>query len=106
MKMMLGEAAAEGRGVDLTVVRDAGRDGITGARRRGDIGFSAIRGGDIVGEHDVLFAGQGERIVLRHMATDRALFAKGALKAALWALDKSPGQYDMLDVLGLRRPPL
>ena len=104
--LMLGEAAAEGRGIDLTVVRDAGRDGITGARRRGDIGFSAIRGGDIVGEHDVLFAGQGERIVLRHMATDRALFAKGALKAALWALDKSPGQYDMLDVLGLRRPPL
>ena len=101
--LMLGEAAAEGRGVALDHVRDAGRDGITGARRRGDIGFSAIRGGDIVGEHDVLFAGPGERIVLRHMATDRALFAKGALKAALWAMDRAPGQYDMLDVLGLRR---
>jgi 4-hydroxy-tetrahydrodipicolinate reductase len=101
--LMLGDAAAEGRGVDLNAVRDAARDGITGARKRGDIGFSAIRGGDIVGEHDVLFAGPGERIVLRHMATDRALFAKGALKAALWALDKRPGAYDMLDVLGLRR---
>lgn len=101
--LMLGEAAAEGRGVDLNTVRDAGRDGITGARTRGDIGFSAIRGGDIVGEHDVLFAGQGERIVLRHMATDRALFAKGALKATLWALDKQPGEYDMLDVLGFSK---
>lgn len=101
--LMLGEAAAEGRGVPLADVRDAGRDGITGARKRGDIGFSAIRGGDIVGEHDVLFAGPGERIVLRHMATDRALFAKGALKAALWAMDRAPGQYDMLDVLGLNR---
>jgi 4-hydroxy-tetrahydrodipicolinate reductase len=100
--LMLGEAAAQGRGVELNSVRDSARDGITGARKRGDIGFSAIRGGDIVGEHDVLFAGQGERIVLRHMATDRALFAKGALKAALWAQDKAPGEYDMLDVLGLK----
>ena len=102
--LMLGAAAAEGRGVKLPDVRDAGRDGITGARTRGDIGFSAIRGGDIVGEHDVLFAGPGERIVLRHMATDRVLFAKGALKAAHWALDRAPGQYDMLDVLGLKTP--
>ncbi|WP_299619794.1 4-hydroxy-tetrahydrodipicolinate reductase [uncultured Tateyamaria sp.] len=101
--LMLGEAAAEGRGVDLNAVKDAARDGITGARTRGHIGFSNIRGGDIVGEHDVLFAGQGERIVLRHMATDRALFAKGALKATLWALDQRPGAYDMLDVLGLRK---
>lgn len=100
--LMLGEAAAEGRGVDLAQVRDAARDGITGARNRGDIGFSVIRGGDIVGEHEVLFAGAGERIVLKHMATDRALFAKGALRAALWAQDKAPGQYDMLDVLGMR----
>ena len=99
--LMLGEAAAEGRGVKLSDVSDSGRDGITGARKRGDIGFSAIRGGDIVGEHDVLFAAAGERIVLRHMATDRAIFARGALKAALWGQDKSPGQYDMLDVLGL-----
>ena len=99
--LMLGQAAAEGRGVSLNDVRDSGRDGITGARKRGDIGFTAIRGGDIVGEHDVLFAAQGERIVLRHMATDRALFARGALKAALWAQGKSPGAYDMLDVLGI-----
>ena len=100
--LMLGEAAAEGRGVTLADVADRGRDGMTGARNRGDIGFSAIRGGDIVGEHDVLFAGAGERIVLRHVATDRAIFARGALKAALWGQDKRPGQYDMLDVLGLR----
>ena len=99
--LMLGEAAAEGRGVKLSDVSDSGRDGITGARKRGDIGFSAIRGGDIVGEHDVLFAAAGERIVLRHMATDRAIFARGALKAALWGQGKAPGQYDMLDVLGL-----
>lgn len=99
--LMLGEAAAEGRGVTLSAVSDRGRDGITGARRRGDIGFSAIRGGDIVGEHDVLFAAAGERIVLRHMATDRAVFARGALKAALWAQDQKPGEYDMIDVLGL-----
>ena len=99
--LMLGEAAAEGRGVALADVRDSGRDGITGARQRGDIGFSAIRGGDIVGEHDVLFASPGERIVLRHVATDRAIFARGALKAALWGQDKAPGAYDMLDVLGL-----
>ncbi|KAE9631098.1 4-hydroxy-tetrahydrodipicolinate reductase [Parasedimentitalea maritima] len=99
--LMLGEAAAEGRGVTLSDVSDSGRDGITGARKRGDIGFSAIRGGDIVGEHDVLFAAAGERIVLRHMATDRAIFARGALKAALWGQDKAPGQYDMVDVLGL-----
>ena len=98
---MLGEAAAEGRGVNLNDVRDSGRDGITGARKRGDIGFTAIRGGDIVGEHDVMFAAAGERIILRHMATDRRIFARGALKAALWGQDQKPGQYDMLDVLGL-----
>ncbi len=99
--LMLGQAAAEGRGVSLNEVADRGRDGITGARRRGDIGFTAIRGGDIVGEHDVMFAAPGERIVLRHLATDRAVFARGALKAALWGQDKAPGQYDMMDVLGL-----
>ena len=101
--LMLGQAAAAGRGVALDAVSDRGRDGITGARRRGDIGFTAIRGGDIVGEHDVLFAGPGERIVLRHVASDRALFARGALKAALWGQDKGPGEYDMIDVLGLPR---
>ena len=99
--LMLGEAAAAGRGVALADVADRGRDGITGARQRGAIGFSAIRGGDIVGEHDVLFAGAGERIVLRHVATDRSLFAKGALKAAIWGQDQKPGEYDMFDVLGL-----
>lgn len=99
--LMLGEAAAEGRGVALDRVSDRARDGITGKRERGHIGFHAIRGGDIVGEHDVLFAGQGERIVLRHVATDRAIFARGALKAALWGQGKKPGEYDMLDVLGL-----
>ncbi len=99
--LMLGQAAAEGRGVDLAQVRDSGRDGITGERVSGHIGFAAVRGGDIVGEHDVLFAGAGERIVLRHMATDRGIFARGALKAALWGLKQKPGEYDMLDVLGL-----
>ncbi|MCW9044336.1 MAG: 4-hydroxy-tetrahydrodipicolinate reductase [Pseudopelagicola sp.] len=99
--LMLGEAAADGRGVALEDVSDRGRDGITGARKRGDIGFSAIRGGDIVGEHDVLFAAAGERITLRHVATDRAIFARGALKAALWGQDQKPGEYDMMDVLGL-----
>lgn len=99
--LMLGEAAAEGRGVSLNDVSDSGRDGITGARTRGDIGFSAIRGGDIVGEHDVLFAAAGERIKLTHIATDRAVFARGALKAALWGQTQKPGAYDMFDVLGL-----
>ena len=99
--LMLGEAAAMGRGVELADVRDSGRDGITGARKRGDIGFTAIRGGDIVGEHDVMFAADGERITLRHVATDRRVFARGALKAAIWGQDRAPGHYDMLDVLGL-----
>lgn len=99
--LMLGEAAAEGRGVELSDVADRGRDGITGARQKGHIGFSSVRGGDIVGEHDVIFAGLGERIILRHIATDRAIFARGALKAVLWGQDKKPGLYDMADVLGL-----
>ncbi len=101
--LMLGAAAAEGRGVKLEEVSDRGRDGITGARVPGHIGFSAIRGGDVVGEHDVIFAGQGERIVLRHIASDRAIFARGALRAALWGQGKRPGSYDMIDVLGLSR---
>ncbi|MEN8896024.1 MAG: 4-hydroxy-tetrahydrodipicolinate reductase [Yoonia sp.] len=99
--LMLGEAAAAGRGVALNDVRNSGRDGITGARKRGDIGFTAIRGGDIVGDHDVLFAALGEQITLRHRATDRAVFARGALKAALWGQSQNPGEYDMMDVLGL-----
>lgn len=99
--LMLGEAAAEGRGIALSERSDRGRDGITGVRETGKIGFSAIRGGDIIGDHDVLFAGQGERIILTHRASDRALFARGALRAALWGQDKKPGAYDMMDVLGL-----
>ncbi|MEO0566152.1 MAG: 4-hydroxy-tetrahydrodipicolinate reductase [Pseudomonadota bacterium] len=99
--LMLGEAAAEGREVSLSHMSDRARDGITGARDRGKIGFHAIRGGDVVGEHDVLFAGQGERITLRHVASDRMIFARGALKAAIWGLGKAPGEYDMVDVLGL-----
>lgn len=100
--LMLGEAAAEGRGVMLGDVADRGRDGMTGPRRQGDIGFHAIRGGDVVGEHEVIFATTGERIAIRHIASDRALFARGAMRAALWGQDKAPGEYDMLDVLGLK----
>ncbi len=100
--LMLGEAAAQGRGVALDAVADRGRDGITGARQGGRIGFSAVRGGDVVGEHDVLFLGAGERIVLRHISTDRNIFARGALKAAAWAQGRTPGAYDMSDVLGLQ----
>ncbi|MTH78250.1 4-hydroxy-tetrahydrodipicolinate reductase [Paracoccus aestuariivivens] len=99
--LMLGEAAAEGRGHSLDDLRTPAREGITGAREKGTIGFSAIRGGDIVGEHDVMFASAGERLILRHVATDRAIFARGALRAALWGQDKGPGEYDMADVLGL-----
>ncbi len=99
--LMLGQAAAEGRNVRLEDARVSGRDGVTGARERGTIGFSAIRGGDVVGEHDVIFAADGERIVLRHLATDRSIFARGALKAALWGQNQKPGRYDMMDVLGL-----
>ena len=99
--LMLGEAVARGRGVDLADVSDRSRDGMTGERKRGDIGFAALRGGDIVGEHDVIFAGAGERIVLRHVATDRGIFARGALRAALWGQGQAPGHYAMLDVLGL-----
>ncbi|MBT9384145.1 4-hydroxy-tetrahydrodipicolinate reductase [Pseudooceanicola sp. CBS1P-1] len=100
--LMLGEAAAEGRGVELAQVADRGRDGITGARERGHIGFAAVRAGGIVGEHDVLFASESERVILRHVAEDRSVFARGAIKAALWGQDKGPGAYDMLDVLGLK----
>ena len=99
--LMLGEAAADGRGAKLKDIADRGRDGITGARRKGDIGFTAIRGGDVVGEHDVIFAAAGERIVIRHLATDRMIFARGAVKAALWGKGQKPGEYAMTDVLGL-----
>jgi 4-hydroxy-tetrahydrodipicolinate reductase len=99
--LMLGEAAAAGRGVKLADIRDGIRDGVAGARTIGNIGFASIRGGDIIGEHDVLFAAAGEQITLRHLATDRRIFARGALKAALWGQNQKPGHYDMMDVLGL-----
>ena len=99
--LMLGEAAAAGRGVTLDEVADRGRDGIVGARERGHIGFHAIRGGDVIGDHEVIFAADGERIVLRHLATDRRIFSRGALKAAFWGFGRKPGEYGMIDVLGL-----
>ena len=99
--LMLGEAAAEGRGAALDALRTPDREGVTGARIQGSIGFAAIRGGDVVGEHDVIFAGAGERVILRHVATDRSIFARGAVRAAIWGQDKGPGEYDMADVLGL-----
>jgi 4-hydroxy-tetrahydrodipicolinate reductase len=99
--LMLGEAAAEGRGLRLADAMVSGRHGHTDARRHGSIGFAAVRGGDIVGEHDVIFAGEGERIVLRHVATDRAIFARGALAAVVWGQGRPPGEYGMADVLGL-----
>lgn len=99
--LMLGQAAADGRGVALRDAMVAGRHGISDARDHGAIGFASIRGGDIVGEHDVIFAAAGERIILRHVATDRVIFARGALRACLWGQDQKPGEYDMMDVLGL-----
>jgi len=99
--ILLGEAAAEGRKVSLLEVQDLQREGIVGARKRGNIGFTSIRGGDIVGEHDVLFASSSERITLRHVASNRNVFAVGAIKAAIWGTGKSPGIYDMTDVLGV-----
>src|SRR5215467_6804949 len=99
--LMLGAAAAGARGISLDERGVRARDGETGPRREGDIGFAALRGGDVVGEHRVIFAGPGERIELAHIATDRGIFARGAVKAALWAKAKSPGLYTMQDVLGL-----
>jgi 4-hydroxy-tetrahydrodipicolinate reductase len=99
--LMLGRAAAEGRGIDLTKHSERGRDGMTGARKKGDIGFASLRGGTVVGEHEVIFAGPAERIELTHRAEDRLIFARGALHAALWARGKKPGLYSMADVLGM-----
>ncbi len=99
--LMLGQAAAAGRGIALEEHSARGRDGVTGARRTGDIGFASLRGGTAAGDHSVIFAGQNERLVLSHHAEDRVLFAHGALKAALWAHGKPPGFYTMADVLGL-----
>jgi 4-hydroxy-tetrahydrodipicolinate reductase len=99
--LLLGRAAAEGRSVDLGKRSHRGRDGETGARTIGNIGFASLRGGSVVGEHSVIFAGPAERVELIHRAEDRMIFARGALKAALWARGQKPGLYSMMDVLGL-----
>jgi 4-hydroxy-tetrahydrodipicolinate reductase len=99
--LALGRAAAAGRGVALDEVADRGRDGQTGARTPGHIGFAALRGGDVAGEHTVVFAGPGERVELSHKASSRLIFGQGAVKAALWARHQDPGLYSMQDVLGI-----
>jgi 4-hydroxy-tetrahydrodipicolinate reductase len=99
--LALGRAAAAGRGADLDRIAKRVRDGITGARRRGDIGFAVLRGGDVVSDHRVIFASEGERVELTHIATSREIYARGALRAALWAQGRPPGLYSMADVLGL-----
>ncbi len=100
--LLLGNAAAEGRGIELQQKSLRARDGVTGARPKEAIGFASLRGGSVVGDHMVIFAGEGERIELVHRAESRDNFAHGAVRAALWAFDKKPGLYDMHDVLGLR----
>jgi 4-hydroxy-tetrahydrodipicolinate reductase len=99
--LMFGRAAAQGRGITLEQHSERGRDGHTGARERGAIGFASLRGGTVVGDHSVVFAGPAERIELVHKAEDRMIFARGAIKAALWARGRKPGLYSMADVLGL-----
>lgn len=99
--LLLGEAAAAGRGIDLAAHSVRGRDGVTGARTPGDIGFASLRGGSVSGDHMVVLATEGERIELGHRAESRAIFARGAIRAALWLADKAPGRYTMADVLGL-----
>jgi 4-hydroxy-tetrahydrodipicolinate reductase len=98
----LGRAVARGRGVDLASVMQSGRDGHTGPRPTGAIGFAALRGGQVVGEHTLLFAAGNEHIALTHRAFDRRAFASGAVQAARWAAGRAPGLYDMMDVLGMR----
>lgn len=99
--LMLGHAAADGRKASLADVSVRCRDGHTGARRRGDIGFQSLRGGSVVGDHTVIFAGEGERVELTHIASDRGIFARGAVKAALWGRGRGPGLFAMSNVLGL-----
>jgi 4-hydroxy-tetrahydrodipicolinate reductase len=99
--LLLGQAAAAGRNIDLKTRSVRSRDGHTGARPAGDIGFATLRGGSVVGEHTVMFAGPAERIELTHKAESRDIFARGAVRGALWAMDKKPGLYAMTDVLGL-----
>jgi 4-hydroxy-tetrahydrodipicolinate reductase len=98
---LLGEAAARGRGISLADHSERGRDGITGARARGAIGFAALRGGSVAGDHHVIFATDDERIEIGHRAENRAIFARGAVKAALWLVGQGAGRYDMKSVLGL-----
>jgi len=99
--LMLGKAAAQGRGIDHDEHAVLSREGHTGARPEGAIGYATLRGGDVVGEHSVVFAASGERIELTHRATDRGIFARGAVRAANWTSGKPPGLYSMTDVLGL-----
>jgi 4-hydroxy-tetrahydrodipicolinate reductase len=99
--LMLGRAAAEGRGADLQTISDRGRDGITGSRQPGRIGFASLRGGTVAGDHQVIFASEHERIELGHRAESRAIFARGAIEAAVWLAGKPAGRYTMADVLGL-----
>lgn len=99
--LLLGEAAARGRGIDLAGHAERGRDGMTGPRHQGAIGFASVRGGSVAGDHDVIFATEGERMTLAHRAEDRAIFARGAVKAALWLKGREAGRYAMEDVLGL-----
>jgi 4-hydroxy-tetrahydrodipicolinate reductase len=99
--LLLGEAAAKGRGIDLASQSVRVRDGHTGPRVAGTIGFATLRGGSVIGEHSVILAGEGEQVTLSHSATDRSIFARGAVTAALWARGQKPGLYSMLDVLGL-----
>ncbi len=100
--LMLGEAAAAGRGISLLDPAESSIFKAKSKRQKGSIGFAALRGGDVVGEHDVIFSSLGERIILRHVATDRMIFARGAVAAAIWGIDKDPGQYSMSDVLSLK----
>jgi 4-hydroxy-tetrahydrodipicolinate reductase len=100
--LMLGRAGAEGRGVDLDSVADRGRDGLSGPREPGRIGFASLRGGSVAGEHLAIFAAEGERLELGHRAESRAIFARGAIEAALWLVGKPAGRYSMADVLGLK----
>jgi 4-hydroxy-tetrahydrodipicolinate reductase len=99
--LMFGAAAAAGRGIDLKACTVPLRHGVTGARKPGQIGFASLRGGTVVGDHSVIFAGPHERIELVHKAGDRMIFARGAVRAALWARGRNPGLYSMADVLGL-----
>ncbi len=99
--LLLGEAAAEGRGVVLAEHSERGRDGITGRRADGAIGFAALRGGSVAGDHSVLFLADNERLTLSHVAENRAIFAKGAIRAAQWIVGKPAGRYSMPQVLGL-----